>query len=341
MAEEEIMTYRDALRLAIREEMQADESVFLIGEDIGIYGGAFAVTRGLLEEFGEKRVRDTPISEAGIIGLAVGAALAGMRPVAEMMFMDFVTIALDQIVNQAAKVRFMYGGKAKVPLVVRLPGGCGTGAAAQHSQSLESWFMHVPGLKVVMPATPNDAWGLLKSSIRDDNPVMFIEHKLLYNTKGPVGHEPVPLGRAKITRGGEDITVVATGAMVAKALAAAEVLAGQGIEAEIIDPRTLSPLDMATIEQSVRKTNYLLIVHEAPVQLGFGAEVSARLSEDWAFDYLDGPIRRLGGWYCPIPYSKALERSVIPSEGDIVRTIAEMLNTPVQAILGDPGGKYP
>jgi acetoin:2,6-dichlorophenolindophenol oxidoreductase subunit beta len=291
--------------------------------------GAFAVTRGLWEEFGDTRVRDTPISEAGIIGLAVGAAVAGMRPVAEIMFMDFVTIAMDQIVNQSAKVRFMYGGKAKVPLVVRLPAGAGTGAAAQHSQSLESWFMHVPGLKVVMPSTPHDARGLLRSAIRDDNPVMFIEHKLLYNAKGPVGNEPVPLGHAEIRRTGEDITVVATGAMVSKTLAAAEILAGEGIEVEIIDPRTLAPLDMATIERSVQKTNYLLIVHEAPVQLGFGAEVSARLSEGWAFDYLDGPIRRLGGPHCPVPYSKALERSVIPSEEDIVRTVAQMLNAPI------------
>lgn len=323
MARERIITYREALREALREEMTANEDVFLLGEDIAIYGGAFAVTLGLLEEFGPERVRDTPISEAAIMGASVGAALAGMRPVAEMMFMDFVTIAMDQLVNQAAKIRFMYGGEQKVPLVLRLAGGCGTGAAAQHSQSLEAWLVHVPGLKVVQPSTPHDAKQLLKSAIRDDNPTVFIEHKLLYNTKGAVTEEPVPLGLAEVKRTGHDITVVATGYTVVKALAAAEELAQRGIEIEVIDPRTLSPLDMETIEASVQKTGHLLITHEAPTQGGFGAEVSARLSEGPGFDYLDGPIHRLGGKHCPIPYSRSLESSVVPQIEDIVSCVCD------------------
>jgi acetoin:2,6-dichlorophenolindophenol oxidoreductase subunit beta len=326
MTGERIISYRDALREALCEEMRADESVFLIGEDIGIYGGAFAVTKGLIEEFGETRVRDTPISEAGIVGIAVGSALTGMRPVAEMMFMDFITIAMDQVVNQAAKIRFMYGGKARVPLVLRLPAGCGTGAAAQHSQSLEAWLIHTPGLKVVMPSTPNDAKALLKSAIHDDNPVMFIEHKLLYSTTGPVREDPIPLGKADVKRDGKHITLVATGYMLLKAIAACDMLAGRGIEVEVIDPRTLFPLDIAAIGASLRKTHQLLIVHEAPVNGGFGAEVAARIAESDFFDDLDGPIRRLAGQPCPVPYSKHLERSIVPQELDIVRTVGEMLN---------------
>ena len=321
MAEGRMITYREALREALREEMMADENVFLIGEDIGIYGGAFAVTAGLLEEFGAERIRDTPISEAAIVGASVGAALTGMRPVAEIMFMDFVTLAMDQLVNQAAKIRFMYGGEQKVPMVLRLAGGCGTGAAAQHSQSLEAWFVHVPGLKVVMPSTPHDAKQLLKSAIRDDNPIVFIEHKLLYNTKGLVTADPVSLGVAEVKRLGRDLTIVATGYTVVKALTAAEELAGHGIEVEVVDPRTLAPLDIKTIESSVQKTGHLLIVHEAPTQGGFGAEVAARISEGPAFDYLDGPIQRLGGCHCPIPYSRLLERSVVPQVEDIVGSV--------------------
>jgi len=322
------ITYAEAIREALRQEMRRDERVFLIGEDIGIYGGAFGVTYGLLEEFGEERVRDTPISEQTIAGAAIGAALIGMRPVAEIMFMDFVTLAMEQIVNQAAKLRFMFGGKAKVPMVLRTPAGSGTGAAAQHSQSLEAWFVHVPGLKVVMPSTPYDAKGLLISAIRDDNPVIFVEHKLLYKTKGPVPEEEytIPLGVADVKREGSDVTIVATSIMVRRALAAAEKLAQEGIEAEVIDPRTLKPLDTETIISSVMKTGRALIVHEAPKTCGFGAEVSARITEGEAFFYLDAPVRRLAGMDVPIPYNPKLERGVVPQEEDIIKAVRELVS---------------
>ncbi len=322
------ITYAEAIREALRQEMRRDERVFLIGEDIGIYGGAFGVTYGLLEEFGEERVRDTPISEQTIAGAAIGAALIGMRPVAEIMFMDFVTLAMEQMVNQAAKLRFMFGGKAKVPMVLRTPAGSGTGAAAQHSQSLEAWFVHVPGLKVVMPSTPYDAKGLLISAIRDDNPVIFVEHKLLYKTKGPVPEEEytIPLGVADVKREGSDVTIVATSIMVRRALAAAEKLAQEGIEAEVIDPRTLKPLDTETIISSVMKTGRALIVHEAPKTCGFGAEVSARITEGEAFFYLDAPVRRLAGMDVPIPYNPKLERGVVPQEEDIIKAVRELVS---------------
>jgi len=321
------LRYVEAIREALRQEMRRDERVFLIGEDIGVYGGAFGVTDGLLEEFGPERVIDTPISEQAIIGVAVGAALVGMRPVAEIMFMDFVTLAMEQIVNQAAKIHFMFGGAASVPIVIRTPAGAGTGAAAQHSQSLEAWFAHVPGLKVVMPSTPYDAKGLLISAIRDDNPVIFIEHKLLYRTKGFVPEEEytIPLGTAEIKREGRDVTVIATSLMVIRALAAAEKLAQEGIEVEVVDPRTLKPLDVETILKSVMKTGRVLIVHEAPLTCGFGAEVSARISESEAFYYLNAPIRRLTGLDVPIPYNRNLERSVIPQEEDIIRAVRELV----------------
>jgi|YelNatPaOPRAMG01_1025707.scaffolds.fasta_scaffold02552_7 pyruvate dehydrogenase E1 component beta subunit len=321
------LRYVEAIREALRQEMRRDERVFLIGEDIGVYGGAFGVTDGLLEEFGPERVIDTPISEQAIIGVAVGAALVGMRPVAEIMFMDFVTLAMEQIVNQAAKIHFMFGGAASVPIVIRTPAGAGTGAAAQHSQSLEAWFAHVPGLKVVMPSTPYDAKGLLISAIRDDNPVIFIEHKLLYRTKGLVPEEEytIPLGTAEIKREGRDVTVIATSLMVVRALAAAEKLAQEGIEVEVVDPRTLKPLDVETILKSVMKTGRVLIVHEAPLTCGFGAEVSARISESEAFYYLNAPIRRLTGLDVPIPYNRNLERSVIPQEEDIIRAVRELV----------------
>jgi pyruvate dehydrogenase E1 component beta subunit len=318
--------YRDAIRDALREEMRRDERVFIMGEDVGVYGGAFGVTRGLIEEFGEDRVRDTPISEAAIAGAAAGSAVTGMRPVAEIMFMDFTTFATDQLVNQAAKIRYMFGGKAKVPMVLRTPAGAGTGAAAQHSQSLEVWFTHIPGLKVVMPSTPYDAKGLLKSSIRDDNPVIFVEHKLLYNTRGDVPAEEytVPLGLADVKRPGRDVTIIATSYMVLKALEAAETLAEGGIETEVLDPRTLVPLDTEAIIASVKKTGRVVIVHEACKRSGFGAEIAATIAESEAFDYLDAPIKRLGGAWSPIPYNRNLEAEWIPQVEDIVRAVREL-----------------
>jgi pyruvate/2-oxoglutarate/acetoin dehydrogenase E1 component len=322
------ITYAEAIREALRQEMRRDERVFLIGEDIGIYGGAFGVTYGLLEEFGEERVRDTPISEQAIAGAATGAALTGMRPVAEIMFMDFIALAMEQLANQAAKIHFMFGGKAEVPMVLRTPAGAGTGAAEQHSQSLEAWFVHVPGLKVVMPSTPYDAKGLLLSAIRDDNPVIFVEHKLLYSTKGPVPEEEytIPLGVADVKREGGDVTVVATSVMVKRALAAAEKLAQEGIEVEVVDPRTLKPLDTETITQSVTKTGRFIIVHEAPKTGGFGAEVSARITEGESFFYLEAPVRRLAGMDVPIPYNRNLERGVVPQEEDIIEAVREIVS---------------
>ncbi len=322
------ITYAEAIREALRQEMRRDERVFLLGEDIGIYGGAFGVTYGLLEEFGEERVRDTPISEQTIAGAATGAALTGMRPVAEIMFMDFVALALEQLANQAAKIHFMFGGKAKVPMVLRTPAGSGTGAAQHHSQSLEAWLVHVPGLKVVMPSTPYDAKGLLISAIRDDNPVIFVEHKLLYSTKGAVPEEEytVPLGVADVKRQGSDVTVVATSIMVKKALAAAEKLAKrEGIEVEVIDPRTLKPLDTEVITQSVVKTGRAIIVHEAPKTGGFGAEVSACITEGESFFYLEAPVKRLAGMDVPIPYNRNLERGVVPQEEDIIEAVQEIV----------------
>ena len=269
------LQYRQALNEALHEEMERDPTVCMIGEDIGSYGGPFKITEGLYERFGDKRVRDAPISEAGFSGLAVGAAMTGLRPVVEVLYVDFVTLAMDQIVNQAAKARYMFGGKARVPLVIRAQGGGGRGNAAQHSQSLEMWFVHVPGLVVIQPSTPYDAKGLLKSAVRDDNPVVFLEHKLLYNTTGPVPDDEylVPIGLADIKRVGDDVTIVATSRMVLFALNAAEELAKQGIEAEVIDPRTLKPLDSETITHSVQKTGRLVVVNEGHLTGGFTAEV--------------------------------------------------------------------
>lgn len=314
------LTYAEALREAMRLAMQKDPAVFVIGEDIGVYGGAFGVTAGLIDEFGPERIIDTPISEAGIAGACIGAALTGMRPIGEMQFSDFVTLAMEQLVLQAAKVRFMFGGKASVPMVMRLPGGSGTGAAAQHSQSLEAWFTHIPGLKVVMPSTPHDAKGLLLASLYDGNPVIFVEHKLLYKTKGevPEGWYTVPLGQARVVREGRHLTLVATSIEVLRAQQAAQTLAGEGIEVEIIDPRTLRPLDVETIAESVKKTGKLLIVHEAVKTGGFGAEVAARIAEHEAFDYLEAPIRRLAGREIPIPYNRTLEYHTVPQVEDIV-----------------------
>jgi pyruvate dehydrogenase E1 component beta subunit len=315
------LTYAQAVREALRQAMLADERVFLLGEDIGVYGGAFGVTDGLLEEFGPLRVRDTPISEAVIAGTAIGAAVTGMRPVAEIQFMDFITLSMEQLVLQAAKMRFMFGGKARVPMVVRAPAGSGTGAAAQHSESLEAWFVHVPGLKVVMPSTPYDVKGLLLASIADNNPVIFVEHKLLYKTKGNVPEEPyvVPIGKSEVKRQGKDVTVIATSIMVARALEAADHLAEEGIEAEVVDPRTLKPFDPEPMVHSVIKTGRALVVHEAPITGGFGAEIAAQLAASEAFDYLDAPIRRLAGLDVPIPYNRELERRAVPQVEDIVR----------------------
>lgn len=315
------LTYAQAVREALRQAMLADEKVFLLGEDIGVYGGAFGVTDGLLDEFGPRRVRDTPISEAVIAGTAIGAAVTGMRPVAEIQFMDFITLSMEQLVLQAAKMRFMFGGKARVPMVVRAPAGSGTGAAAQHSESLEAWFVHVPGLKVVMPSTPYDVKGLLLAAIADDNPVIFVEHKLLYKTKGHVPEQPytIAIGESEVKRQGKDLTVIATSIMVTRALEAADILASEGIEIEVIDPRTLKPFDPGPMVQSAIKTGKALVVHEAPMTGGFGAEVVAQLAASEAFDYLDAPIRRLAGLDIPIPYNRELERRAVPQVEDIVR----------------------
>jgi pyruvate/2-oxoglutarate/acetoin dehydrogenase E1 component len=314
------LSYAEALREALYQSMKRDERVFLIGEDISTYGGAFGVTAGLVDEFGAERVRDTPISEAGIAGACIGAALTGMRPVGEIQFMDFVTISMEQLVLQAAKIRYMFGGKARVPMVLRMPGGSGTGAAAQHSESLENWFVHVPGLKVVMPSSPYDAKGLLLASIEDDNPVIFVEHKLLYKVKGHVPEEyyTLPLSKSHVVRTGRDLTVVATSIMVQRALQAAEQLAAEGIELEIIDPRTLMPLDDQPIIESVIKTGRALVVHEAVQTGGYGGEIVARIAASEAFDYLEAPIRRLAGLDIPIPYNRTLEYHAVPQVENIV-----------------------
>lgn len=320
------LTYAEAIREALRQEMERDERVFLIGEDIGVYGGAFGVTMGLLEQFGPERVIDTPISELGIAGAVTGAALAGMRPVGEIMFMDFITLASEQLVNQAAKIRFMFGGRATIPFVLRTPEGSGTGAAAQHSQSLENWFVHIPGLKVVAPSTPYDAKGLLIASIRDNNPVIFIEHKLLYKTKGPVPEESytVPLSVSEVKREGRDLTIVATSIMVRRALEAAQELSQEGIEVEVVDPRTLKPLDKETIIRSVIKTGRVLIVHEACKTGGYGGELAAIIAESEAFDYLDAPIMRLAGRDIPIPYNRTLEYHAVPQVENIVEAARQL-----------------
>ena len=314
------ITFAEALREAIRMSMEKDERVFVIGEDIGVYGGAFGVTAGLIEKFGPERIVDTPISEAAIAGTCIGAALAGQRPIGEMQFMDFVTIAMEQLVLQAAKIRFMFGGKATVPMVMRLPGGSGTGAAAQHSGSVESWFVNVPGLKVVVPSNPYDAKGLLLSAIEDDNPVIFIENKLLYKTKGDVPEDMyrIPIGQAKVVREGRHLTVIATSVMVNRAIEAADKLKEEGIELEIVDPRSLRPLDSETITKSVKKTGKALIVHEAVKTGGFGGEILSAIVESDAFDYLEAPVRRLGGLDIPIPYNRNLEYHAVPQVENIV-----------------------
>lgn len=323
MSEIRELTYAQAVQEALGQAMEADERVFLMGEDIGVYGGAFQVTGDLVHRFGEKRVMDTPISELGAAGVAVGAALAGSRPVLEFQFSDFATLAMEQIVNQAAKLRYMLGGKVSVPLVMRFPAGSGTGAAAQHSQSIDAWLAHVPGLKVVQPSTPYDMKGLLLAAIDDPDPVMVFEHKLLYKTKGHVPAEAyrVPIGKAHVAREGKHATIVATSIMVLKALEAAEILAKDGIEIEVIDLRSLRPIDTATIITSVKKTTRLACVYEGVKTLGIGAEISAMIAESEAFDYLDAPIIRLGGAESPIPYNPELEKAAVPQVAGIVEAL--------------------
>ena len=317
-------TYLQALNDAMRQEMERDPNVFILGEDVGKFGGCFGVTQGLYDQFGERRVRDTPISESAIMGAAAGAAAAGLRPIAELMFVDFIGVAMDQLFNQAAKMRFMFGGKAKVPMVLRMPQGAGVGAAAQHSQCLEAWFMHIPGIKVCIPATPADAKGLLVSAIRDDNPVVFLEHKLLYGIEGEVDDDlyEIPIGKGKVVREGSDVTIVATALMVHRALEAAEILAKDGISVEVVDPRSLVPLDKDCILDSVRKTHALVVVHEAVKNAGAGAEIAAMVAEE-AIEYLDAPIVRRGAPFCPVPVSPSLEQAYMPSVEKIVQAVRE------------------
>jgi len=321
------ITYSQAIREALALALERDPSVYLMGEDIGVYGGAFQVTGDLVERFGEDRVMDMPISELAGAGVSVGAALTGMKPVFEFQFSDFATLAMEQIVNQAAKLRYMLGGAVSVPLVMRFPAGSGTGAAAQHSQSLEAWFAHVPGLKVVQPSTPYDAKGLLLAAIEDPDPVMIFEHKLLYKTKGrvPEGYYTVPLDKAEIVRTGEHASVVATSIMVHKALAAAERLAGEGIDLEVIDLRSLRPIDRDTIIRSASKTGRVMSVYEGVKTLGIGTEISAIIAESEAFDLLDAPIIRLGAAETPVPYNPDLERASVPQEEDIVEAARKLV----------------
>ncbi len=318
--------YWEAIRDALAEEMRRDPAVFVMGEDVAIYGGAYGATRGLYEEFGEERVRDTPISENTIAGAATGAAMMGMRPVAEIMYADFLTLAMDQLVNTAAKNRYMFGGRTTVPMVLRTEGGAGRGIAAQHSQSIEAWFNHVPGLYLVMPATPYDAKGLLRTCIRDDNPILFIEHKMLYGTKGEVPDEEytIPLGVADVKRPGDDVTVLVYSKMVLDTLEAADALADEGIEAEVIDLRTIKPLDMRTILKSVRKTGRVVCVSEGCRMNGVPSEIIARIQEE-AFDSLDGPIARVCGEDVPIPMSPPLEAAAVPSPERIAAAVMQVM----------------
>ena len=324
------MKYREALRAALMEEMERDDSVFCIGEGIGERGGSYKVTEGLIAKFGPGRVIDTPLSEAGFVGVGVGAAIAGQRPVVEMLFIDFLMLAMDQVVNQAAKYRFMSGGEGRVPLVVRTQGGAGNSLAGQHSQSLEALFYHVPGLKVVMPSTPRDAKGLLIAAIRDEDPVIFIEHKLLYMTEGEVPDEPyeIPLGQAEVKRAGTDVTLVTWSHMTLKSLQAAEELAAEGISTEVIDLRTLVPMDIDTVLESVRRTGHLVIAQEAVKRGGVGRDVAAQVAER-AFDSLRAPIVRVAGKNTVIPFNLSLEKAMVPQVADIVAGVRSVLDKPV------------
>jgi pyruvate dehydrogenase E1 component beta subunit len=316
------ITYREAVRDALGKAMRNDEDVFIMGEDIAEMGGSMAVTQGLLEEFGPERVRNTPISEMAIVGAGIGAAMAGMRPVVEIMYEDFLTLSLEQIVNQAAKHRYMSGGQLTVPLTIRTQGGAGWSPGAQHAQQLEAWLVHVPGLKVVYPSTPEDVRGLLWTSIYDDNPIIFFEHRLLYPVKGDVPEEiePIPLGKARTIREGTDVTVIAIGPLVHRALDAAKQAEEEGISVEVIDPRTLQPLDEDAIVASVKKTNRAVVAHEAVTRMGFGAEVTSVLQYK-AFDYLDAPIERVGAKFAPLAFAPVMEQFIIPHAADVLAAI--------------------
>lgn len=319
------MTYGEAVREGMSIRMREDKNVILFGEDVGAFGGCFGVSAGMIDEFGAERIRDTPISEGVIIGCAVGSAATGLRPIAELMFMDFLTVGMDQLVNQAAKMRYMFGGKISLPMVVRLPAGAGVGAAAQHSQSLEAWITHVPGLKVVFPSCPQDALGLMLTAIDDDNPVMFIEHKAMYAMKGDVeSFDPIPLGKGDIKREGSDITVIATGRMVHEALAAAEELAKEGVSLEVLDPRSLYPLDKELIGKSLEKTHKAIIISEENKRGGYGGEISAIIGEEF-FDLLDAPVIRIGALNSPVPFTSVLEQYYLPNAKDILEAVKNML----------------
>jgi pyruvate dehydrogenase E1 component beta subunit len=316
------LTYRAAVKQAIAEAMRKDDDVFIMGEDIAQMGGSMGVTQGLFDEFGGERVRNTPISEMAIVGAGIGAAMQGMRPIVEIMYEDFMSLSMEQIVNQAAKHRYMSGGQLKVPLTIRTQGGAGWSPGAQHAQQVEAWFVGVPGLKVVFASSPNDARGLLWSAIYDDNPVIFFEHRLLYPIKEDVGEklEPIPLGKARVVREGRDVTVIATGPLVHRALKAAEEAESDGISVEVVDPRTLQPLDTDGLVASVKKTNRCVVAHEAVTRMGFGAEVVAVLQEQ-AFDWLDAPIERVGAKFAPLAFAPAMEQFVIPQPADVLAAV--------------------
>ena len=321
------LTYREAVRDALATAMRTDEDVFIMGEDIAEMGGSMGVTQGLLDEFGPERVRNTPISEMAIVGAGIGAAMQGMRPVVEIMYEDFLTLSLEQIVNQAAKHRYMSGGQLKVPLTIRTQGGAGWSPGAQHAQQLEAWLVHIPGLKVVFASTPEDVRGLLWTSIYEDNPVIFFEHRTLYGIKASVPDEidPIPLGRARVHREGEDVTVIATGRLVHESLAAAEEAEKEGVSVEVVDPRTLQPLDEDALVASVKKTNRAVVAHEAVTRMGFGAEVAAVLQYQ-AFDWLDAPIERVGARFVPLPFAPVMEEFVVPHADDVLQAIYRTVN---------------
>ena len=327
MGEMRTITYKDAVREAMCEEMRRDEKVFLMGEDIGKYCGAFGVSKGMLDEFGPERIIETPISETAFMGAGVGAAITGMRPIVELMFSDFMAVCYDQIINQAAKMHFMFAGKVNVPMVIRTPSGGGTGAAAQHSQSLEQMYLHVPGMKVVVPSTPYDAKGLLKTAIRDNNPVVFLEQKRLYNTKGQVPEEDytIPFGVADTKKEGKDVSIITYGRMVQMSLQVAEKLEAEGISVEVVDLRTLVPLDKEAIIATAKKTRRVVVVHESVQFGGFGGEVVSTIVDSDAFFYLDAPVKRVGGLYCPVPFNPILEAEAFPTPAKIEAAVRELL----------------
>lgn len=329
MTETKLMALREAVNLAMSEEMRKDENIFLIGEDVGVYGGDFGTSVGMLEEFGAKRVKDTPISEAAISGAAIGAAITGLRPIVDVTFMDFITIMMDAIVNKGAKNNYMFGGGLKTPVTFRVASGSGIGSAAQHSQSLEAWLTHIPGIKVVAPGNANEAKGLLKSSIQDNNIVIFMEPKALYGKKEEVNQDPdfyIPLGKGDIKREGKDLTIVSYGRMLERVLQAAQEVAEEGIDVEVVDPRTLIPLDLDMIVDSVKKTGKLMLVNDAYKTGGFIGEIAAKVTESEAFDYLDHPIVRLASEDVPVPYARVLEQAILPDVEKIKEAIRKMAN---------------